>query len=387
MRISLRRHGLLLRAAIPSAAFALYLCTAYPEPGWIDSGILAACSWLLDVPHPTAKQLYVLLSRTSVALLPGTFWPLTLLSALAVGTALWAFNSITFSGDRRVQRWSGATAVAALATAPLVWEQATINEVHGLQFLLFVLFMYFWSAAKGPSRLPMLFYLASLAFTNHGTAIFLAPFLIESLWRERHRLRGWIAAAGLSLLGLSPYLYFPIRSSAGALVDWGGTAHWGGFVRHVTGWQFSVWLGAGDMHRFGERLELFGRHLWDNFPWVLFPLSLYGLWVSWRRAPRMAVTALADFLTCALLSAGYSIADIEPYYLLAILLLGLWIGIGLAGLLGDTGCSGTPPWPALSPPSESTRHRASNAWTSAIFTWPPTGSATPWKPSNLGTSC
>jgi hypothetical protein len=47
----------------------------------------------------------------------------------------------------------------------------------------------------------------------------------------------------------------------------------------------------------------------------------------------MAATALAAFLTCALISACYAIPDIEPYYLVAIVLSAIWIGVGLSGLL------------------------------------------------------
>lgn len=323
----------LARAAVPLAALGLYLYTAYPEPGWIDSGLLGACSHLLDIPHPTAKQLYMLLSRAALIVLPGQFWPLTFFSALAVAWTVWLTGAFEFEADSRRRIATPLLVGAALATAPLLWQQATINEVHALQLFLFAAFLWFWWHPRDRGRVAMLFYLAALAFANHGTAIFLEPFLIEVLWRERRTRSIWFTAGGFTLAGLSLYLYFPIRSFAGTLLDWDATAHWGGFMRHFTGWQYGVWFGSEGTPEFLDRLSQFGWYLWDNLPWALLPISAYGLVVLARRSWARAATMGVAFLTCVIVSCSYGIPDIEPYFLLAILLAVLWLGFGLSDLM------------------------------------------------------
>ena len=80
-----QRHGVIL---IPLFALGLYLYTAYPEPGWIESGELAAVANTLGVAHPPGCPLYVLIARCFVVFVPGSFFPLTLLSAMAAAAGL-----------------------------------------------------------------------------------------------------------------------------------------------------------------------------------------------------------------------------------------------------------------------------------------------------------
>jgi len=320
-------------ALVPAGALALYIYSAYPEPGWIDSGALAAIAHMLDIPHPTGKQLYVLLARLFVVALPGSFFPLTFFSALSLAAGLWLVAQIRF-GEKRQQHalLPGVCVALVLAVSPLVWEQGTVNEVHALQIFLFSAFLFFWFRKPSLGRSVMLFYLASLAFANHGTAVFLAPFLIDELWQRRRHWRLVATMLAAALLGLSLYLYFPIRSAAGAFLDWGGTSHWGGFWRHVTGWQYKVWMGGGNWAEFQAALALLGKQIWATFPWLLIPLSLYGLWVTWRRSHRVVYVTGAAFLFCLTFSLNYHIPDIAEYFLLALMIGAVWMGVGVARL-------------------------------------------------------
>ena len=51
----------------------------------------------------------------------------------------------------------------------------------------------------------------------------------------------WLIGAGL--LPLLLYLYLPLRAAADPLMDWGSPDNWGDFWRHVTVWQFRVYIG------------------------------------------------------------------------------------------------------------------------------------------------
>lgn len=311
-------------------ALALYIYTAYPEPGWIDSGVLAFVSHTLDIPHPTGKQLYVILSRLFAAVWPGSFFPLTLLSSLCVSAGVWTIARFPYPGGPASAALGGIAAAIALGVAPLVWEQGTINEVHGLQILLFAGFLHFWFHGPSPRRLIMMCYLASLAFGNHGTGIFLAPFLMAGLWQARRRLRLFWTAVAAGVFGLSLFAYFPIRSAGGALLDWGGTSRWTGFWHHVSGWQYSIWFGADDLAGLGRSAAAFFGTLWDNLPWLIPPAALFGLYSLWRTKRRAFWASAIAFLFCAYFSCNYTIPDIAAYYLLAVIVVAVWAGIGVA---------------------------------------------------------
>lgn len=318
---------------VPLGALILYIYTAYPQPAWIDSGALAAFSNMLDIPHPTGKQIYILISRLFVAGLPGDFFPLTLFSALSVAVGLWFIASIDYIHKRRKSVLPGVITALVLALAPLVWEQATVNEVFALQILIFAIFLWFWFRRESFGRTVMLFYLASLAFANHGTSIFLAPFLIDEVWRRRRQARVWLTGLGAAIFGLTLYLYFPFRSAAGAFLDWGGTSTWAGFWRHTTGWQYKVWVGGGDMAELKTALAGLWGHIWDTFPWLLVPMVAYGMWVCWQRSRRMFVTMIAAATICILFGLNYHIPDIETYFILALMLMAIWAGMGLAQVI------------------------------------------------------
>lgn len=347
----------LLCLAVPVGGLFLYLYTAYPEPSWIDSGALAAASHMLDIPHPTGKQLYVLLSRLAVIVFPGSFFPLTLFSALSVAIGLWMLGRAHIWGNAATPIAASVAVMLVLAASPLVWAEATVNEVHALQILLFSLFLFSWFREVSLGRSVMLAYLASLAFSTHGTAIFLAPFLLHDLWQNRRRVRVLAMTVLAALMGLTLYLYLPIRSAAGAVLDWGGTSTWDGFWRYVTGWQYSVWMGGGTLADLRYAIDSLKTQIWGTFPWLLLPLSLYGLWAAWRHSRQTFWITLAAFLLCLAFSLNYHIPDIEAYFLLAAIIMAVWVGIGvdhawtrrpLWGLiaLGAVAASLVPAWPA-----------------------------------------
>ena len=301
--------------------------TAHPEPGWIDSGELAVVSHTLGIPHPTGSPLYVVASRLFTAIVPGTFLPLTLLSALSVAGAIVLFVSLPLGGKRAPVLVLGAAALV-FALAPSVWKQAVINEVYAFQILLFVVFLWLWLRPGLRHRPWILAYLAGLSFANHQSAIFLTPFLIDVIWPHRRLPSAWLRMIGLGLLGMSLYLYLPIRSARLPLLDWGGTSHLDAFWRHITGWQYSGWVGTDSLDSLIQSLSFLGARIWDNLPWIVTPLALVGLSVLWRRRRGAAMTMVASVLLCVLFGLNFPNPDIEAFYLLAFIVLIVWAAEG-----------------------------------------------------------
>lgn len=229
----------------------------------------------------------------------------------------------------------------AAASSPIWWSQATSNEVYGLHLFyvsLILLLVVRLLGGKNPRRTALvLAYVLGLAFTNHLQTVHFLPtlfFLFVFNWKSwRFDGRTWLAAVLLLGLGLSPYLYLPIRSSFHPLADWGGTANLGNFLRHVTGWQYRVFMFTSPLSRVLENARTALGSIASQFFWP-FWLLLPGLYFlcrpNWKILFAFGLYPVATFVY----NTNYDIPDIDFYYLPVILILYLLMGVGTFGWLG-----------------------------------------------------
>lgn len=235
---------------------------------------------------------------------------------------------------------AGAVALAA-AFSPLWWSQGVTNEVYGLHLLfLSLIFLLLIRLEKGIERsksFVLLAYLVGLSFTNHLQTVLLFPtFLLLFVARRKvwkFGLKTFLTAALLFLLGFSVYLYLPIRSSSGPLADWGATSQFDNFIRHISGWQYRVWmfnLTADQVRQnFFSALETIAR----QFHLLFLPLLLAGLF--WQRlVSRILLYGILLFAAITIFyNINYDIGEIDVYYLPAAFAFFFAAGIGALILL------------------------------------------------------
>jgi hypothetical protein len=130
------------------------------------------------------------------------------------------------------------------------------------------------------------------------------------------------------LLGLTPYLYLPLRAAQGPALNWGNPVSLERLLWHVTGSQYRVWIFS-STEAAGRQLNYFLSTLPGETGYVGLILGLLGLLVLWRRERRVAVTTLLLFAATVLYSINYDIHDIDSYFLLAHIVMVLWAAIGL----------------------------------------------------------
>lgn len=332
-----------MRAAIAAAILALlvYLKTLAPGLTEIDSGELSAVAATLGIAHPSGYPLFSMLGRVWTMLLPLRAITATnaLSAVLCAGAVLLVHRTVLdllperAGAARRTAAW-----VAALAFAfqPTLWSVAVVTEVHALQMFLDAALLHatvrsgLWGGGAFRERAFLfLGYLAGLCLANHLTSAMLLPALAWGAWTRRGRFRPRVLAGamGFAVLGLSAYLFLPIRSAQGPLMDWGSPTTWERFLRHVSGAQYRVWIFAS-----GETLS-------KNFPallhgllgftWPLLLLGLLGIARARRVPGLLAGTGLMAFFAAGY-PLGYSIHDIDTYFLPAFLIVSIWIGLGAA---------------------------------------------------------
>ncbi len=222
-----RLVALALAAGVP---FALYVATSSMHDGWLDSAEFVAQAVDLGIAHPPGHPLAAVLGKL-VTLIPlGPLpWRVAILGALCAAIAAGAlFRAIettvrsagVASAAVSLPLAVGATWLAACSHG--FWLQAVRPEVYALQAALVCVALerVVHLEAAWPTLDVRPLYVAALcvglALANHHfLAFLLLPALAPTLARVL-RARGQrplLVAGGALLVGLSTYVYLPLRAA------------------------------------------------------------------------------------------------------------------------------------------------------------------------------
>src|SRR6266550_3718208 len=213
--------------------FVLYVLTLAPSVAMWDTGEYMAATKVLGIPHPPGNPFFVLLAHAFGSLpIPVSYAAkINILAALASACSAGFWFLIT---ERIVARWilerSQRLIVAGLATligatAFTVWNQSVVNEkVYTISLLFFTVaswLMIQWIEDPddpGADRhLILIAFLLGLGYSNHPAGFLPLPAagvaLIMTRWRTLLRWRLVLAALGAIVLGLTPFIYEPVRAA------------------------------------------------------------------------------------------------------------------------------------------------------------------------------
>jgi len=343
-------------AVILLLSFVIYFKTLSPTVSFIDSGELAVVSQTLGIAHPTGYPLYTLLGRI-FTFLPAkdTIFRVNLMSLFCiVFTNLFLFlifsclvEEFIKSSSRKIVNFTLKFFIPLIATlifafTPILWSQATTNEVYALHILLMTLLLYltlkWW---ENPAQKDKFFYLMiflyGLSFGNHMSSILLAlPLLVLFLIHYKTKLfvpPRIFAVLFLFILGFSVYLYLPVRSTQNPLLDWGNPETWSAFKKHISAWQYQVWIFSETSQQISHRFDNYLKLFYQQFSWYLIPFGFAGLIFMFRKSLKLAVFLALYFFLDIFFGINYGINDIEPYFLPSFLVFAIWIGVGLIGFL------------------------------------------------------
>ena len=237
----------------------------------------------------------------------------------------------------------GAAVIAGSAWggAPLLFSQAVIVEVHGLQSLIVVLVLWWIThnlqADPGLSKKWVLglAFLVGLGSGNHLTIVLMAPAgLIALIYSARHS-GSWkliLAQIALVLAGLLVYLYLPLRAQAYPPINWGNPQTWTGFIWEVTGNPYRSLLFSTQTPVLWERIRSIANLIVDQYGALglvagaigLIQFSFPNKWMRW-----ILVWIFVVYFAFAI---GYKTQDSVGYLLPAIMVYAIWIGLALPSL-------------------------------------------------------
>ncbi len=232
-------------------SFFIYLITLAPTVTFWDSGDLISASWLLGISHQPGYPILDMMGRLF------SFLPFGNVAYRANGlSAFFSSLSILILYFALIEI-SDRPALAALAallpafTKPL-WSQAVDTKPLALNSFFISILFYIWALATrkkiaSERYFALSGFLFALGLVNHQYLILYAPALIIS-WAlvpeaglpARKRIRLIVLSLFFMALGLSVYLYLPIRAAASPVMDLGHpdtysrfawTVKWGEYIR------------------------------------------------------------------------------------------------------------------------------------------------------------
>jgi hypothetical protein len=353
----LRKAGVLLAGlGVFVLVLVLYLKTLAPtvlylqDPKLLDAVMLQMQVSVLGITHPTGYPTYLMLTHLFTYLPFGDpAYRVNFGSAIYAALAVVAVYAAGLLLSRRVVAAASGALAFGLGTA--LWSQAVIAEVYTLNALLVsvtIVVLLLWREYRKDRYLLLSALLVGLCLTNHLTSGLLLPasllFVALVDWRKLVDIRLVLGGAGLFLLGLTPYLYLPIRAAMDPPMEANNPTDFGRFWYVVSGGNLT-----GSSFSFGPlelpaRMVFYWEHLLDNTPFLVVLVALTGAVIMLLKD--RAVGMLLGFLFFGWLfhAVENDIPDIDLYFIPTYLVLSLWAAAGLGTLLAEveTLVSGSP---------------------------------------------
>ena len=321
-------------------------------PGYPSWTILAHLFYLLPIPDTTPAWRVNLSSACFDALAAGI---------LCTAVGCWAHDI-----------WAGLAAGGAFAFAPLVWEYAVQSEVFALNNLLcacLLLSLVRFDARRTIGRACAGAFVAGLSLTNQHTAVFFVlPF---ALWvvlisgeakaavpsttqvstpnpgdgRLLLQPRKLLLLGACGLLGLTPYVYLPVRGGDTAVWgSWGSQRSIGGFLTHLFRIEYGTFQLANSPptghQEFRLRIWLYLCRIEDELPLHGSLFTIVGLCtaVSIGRLRRIAVPMILAYALYVLAfhwlanlpaSSPLHLSIQQRFWAQPNLLISAWFGLGV----------------------------------------------------------
>ncbi len=326
----------LLSLLVFGTTLVVYLATLPPSvlPG--DSGELIAASYTLSIAHPPGHPLYVMLGKifASVFAFGSVGYRYNLFSAVAASAA----SALVFLIMARVGVGSllALAATLGLATLQSYWFQATTADVYALNALFTALLVYvsLLGTRYGERTLLILGLIGGLALSHHLSLVYplmgsVVIFLLAT--KSIPRPGTWIVSGFLLALGLTTWLYIPIRAHLGPPLTWGDTDKVSGFLSHVTAQGYRWRLRTFEP---GQRVLDFLTYFKVLAAACGVPLiSLACLGLVWGLRKMRALVGLPLMIGFyGIHYAMYNIPDIESHLFPATLGVAVLAGLGLQGI-------------------------------------------------------
>lgn len=341
-----RPLGLYSGLAVFLLPLIVFNLTLAPTVFGLDSAELTTAAATGGLTRATGYPLYLMIGWLWTRLPVGDIgYRMNLLSAVCGALTLLLVDRILFRlGVRTAARLA---AVGLLAFSKYFWQLSLIAEVYTLQTAItagLILALLAWSEKPTSLRLGVVGLVGGLGLSHHMATMLLLPgvivFLAASHPRQVVQWKQLAAGLGGLALGLSFYLYLPLRYLAQPAFNYAGSydaagifhadnlASLQGIWNLVTGASFAPMMFAYSFQEALRELWQFIVFLSGTFLAVGIGPGLLGFWHYFRRNWKLATMLALMFAGHVFFYINFRAIDKELMYLPAYLIFAIWLGLG-----------------------------------------------------------
>jgi hypothetical protein len=338
--------GFLVRSNSPPAivTFVVYLLTMAPGVTGLDSAELATGAHTLGIVHPTGYPLYLLLAKI-FTLLPirSVAYRVNLMSAVFAALTVWLVACIATRVSRN--RWAAWLGAGVLGFSYSFWGLAVVAEVytlHAFLLALTLLMLMRWRESENDNWVMAGALVYGLSLTNHVSGVLFFPAFLWFLFKQagvKRLLRLSPLLIVLMGVGLSVYLYLPLRDQAGVPLNY-VRSYYGVDLTTVSGiwWMISgkayrLFAFPYDLSAYLREVGTFATQLWRNYTALGVVLGMIGAVGLHRRRAAVSATLTMVFLATVFFFAGYGVVDKATMFLPAYLVWAIWLAEGASMMM------------------------------------------------------
>lgn len=323
----------------------LYAYTACPKPYIDDCAEFIFGPVTLSVIHPPGYPIYCILGKIFSYLPIGEIaWRLNFFSGFCTALASLFLYLIIYTITKK--EICGLLGAWLFAFADVPWSQAVSAEVYGLNVFFTTLTIYLliiWRKTKNIKWLYLFSFLYGLSLTNHHLMALLGPaYILYIFWEEPSLIKNikwYIIMLSLFVLGLTPYLYLPIRAGANPFLNWGDPSNFQRFFFHISRKIYGD-IDYKNFYNLSTKLKFFAffiKELTRQFYLPLFFAGLFGFYKFFKKNLKLNLLSLyvfssSSFIILYLLQFSYEaikIYVVTPYFIPSYAIFAVWISVGL----------------------------------------------------------
>jgi len=249
-----------------------------------DTPEITAASYILGVAHPTGYPAFLLLGKLLSVIVPfgNIAFRVNLLSAFSMALAAFLIYkvSIHFFPNSLLAAFIALSASFSKTN----WAEAGVSKVYMLNIMFLLISIYLFTKFYSSKDIRFLYAVmlsVGIGFANHiFMIIFLIPFLL-SLTRKKFRsllnLKIISKALIFFAIGLSIYLYVPLRAASNPDICWGKPDNISRLSDYLTQQQYNVKKGTRDLSDFAFLLKNWFLLIPGEYGMIFFILSIVGV--------------------------------------------------------------------------------------------------------------
>ncbi len=317
----------------------VYIYCVSPSVYWEDSGEFITTAKNLGIAHPSGHPLYIVLSHLfTIKRIPEIIaTSVNMFSVFCSFLTLFLFSLFLYlllsKSKKGIQFYPLLfSSLFLFAFSKTFWYFSEIAEVYSLHTLLTIaIFISLFLFYKNGGKFILLFsYLFGLSLTNNITIAFLLPAFLLFIFLERVKIpkRFVLLSLLLFLLGISFYLYIPIRSRFNPVFNWGNARTFNNFISLIFAKEFSKGVLA---FEYAEKsfIPFCISILREISYWGIIPL-LFGFYSLFKKERNLFILFVSSifFNICFSFLTGRG-PDFYAYFLPSIALFFILIGFGI----------------------------------------------------------